>query len=660
MSAAAKPLQGSLFEEDFLVRTLGAISNEPDIALTELLANAWDAGASRVEITIPGSHGDELVVEDDGAGMTREQFLTRWMTLGYDRTKHQGLNVQFPPGRQGQRRAYGKNGVGRHGMLCFANEYIVETRVDGAGQRFRVAATSGKEPFALLSAEPFASPGYGTRLLCNVVRHLPDATRIRHLLSARFLYDPAFTVRVNGKAVPLHQHEGFIEKAELQLQGGLVARVTCIDSTKGGRTGQQHGVAFWVGGRLVGEPSWTVGGEMVLDGRTNLAKRITIVVQLPASFGDIEADWARFKATDRVRELNAAVANYVRELTGRLLADRIEETSVAVLSDNKVRLGALQPLAKVDVASFAQEVARIQPTISQESLSAAVQAVMHLEETRSGKALLVQLSELSPEDVEGLTRLLREWTVRDALTVLDEIGKRIRVVEALEKLSKDPSVDEVSTIHPLVSQARWLFGPEFESPLFAWNITIRRVVEKLWGKSVPPTAFVNPKNRPDLVFLEDRTVAGFAVESPDGSSEAQLVALEHVLLIELKRGGSTIERKEVDQTVGYVEDFLGPNVLDGNPKVRAFVVGHEVDARIQKRSLGERGVVEAVTFERLIRTAGQRLFRLRDQVQDRYDGLEGASLLQRLEAQGDLFVGEKPSNERNVPDELGSQPLEAK
>lgn len=37
---------GSLFEEDYLVRTLGRIANDPETALTELVANAWDAGAS--------------------------------------------------------------------------------------------------------------------------------------------------------------------------------------------------------------------------------------------------------------------------------------------------------------------------------------------------------------------------------------------------------------------------------------------------------------------------------------------------------------------------------------------------------------------------------------------------------------------------------------
>jgi len=89
-------IQGSLFEDDFLIRTLGQIANSPDIALTELVANAWDAGASIVKIYIPEELFEELIIEDDGTGMTPEQFRHRWMTLGYNRLKHQGEFAEFP------------------------------------------------------------------------------------------------------------------------------------------------------------------------------------------------------------------------------------------------------------------------------------------------------------------------------------------------------------------------------------------------------------------------------------------------------------------------------------------------------------------------------------------------------------------------------------
>ena len=44
---------GVQFEEDYIYRTNRSITSTPDIALTEFVANAWDAGAMNVTITIP-------------------------------------------------------------------------------------------------------------------------------------------------------------------------------------------------------------------------------------------------------------------------------------------------------------------------------------------------------------------------------------------------------------------------------------------------------------------------------------------------------------------------------------------------------------------------------------------------------------------------------
>jgi hypothetical protein len=210
-------LQGSLFEEDYLVRTLGPVSNVPDIALTELIANAWDAGASEVRVSIPEKGYGELTVEDDGTGMTPDEFGKRWMTLGYNRVRHQGEYASFPPERSSwRRRAYGRNGVGRHGMLCFANKYLVETYRDCSGSRFVVAATSGAEPFGILKYESFDATGHGTRLIVDAIRNVPDVDRIREVLSGRFLHDPQFRVIVNGISVSLSEHEGLVRRRSLR------------------------------------------------------------------------------------------------------------------------------------------------------------------------------------------------------------------------------------------------------------------------------------------------------------------------------------------------------------------------------------------------------------------------------------------------------------
>jgi hypothetical protein len=165
-----------LFEDDYLLRELGKVAHDPQVALTELVANAWDAGAARVDLILPDEVGGTLTITDDGHGMTPAQFKKRWMTLRYDRAKHQGLNVEFPPGRTPRsRRAYGRNGVGRHGLLCFADEYEVRTWRDGVLASFVVGTESGPSPFVLRSETLGQQNGSGTRLSVQVARKRPDA-----------------------------------------------------------------------------------------------------------------------------------------------------------------------------------------------------------------------------------------------------------------------------------------------------------------------------------------------------------------------------------------------------------------------------------------------------------------------------------------------------
>lgn len=628
MSAA---IQGSLFEEDFLVKTLGSLAQSPDVALTELVANAWDAGASCVNIVIPEDQGMILSVKDDGCGMTPEQFRQRWMTLGYDRVKHQGASADFPPERSDwTRHAFGRNGVGRHGLLCFADEYDIETMRDGEGGRYVVRTSEGKEPFVLIKEGLFKAKTHGTALSTTVVRNLPDADRVRKVLSARFLHDPRFTVVVNGISVPLWEHSGLIDRATLTVSGATV-EVFFIDSTRAARTTQHQGIAFWIGGRLLGVPSWILGIRAVMDGRTRIAKRHTVVVRTDAFFDDVLPDWSGFKKTERVDRLYEVVGDYVEGMFRRLSKERVKETAETVFRDNREDIESLQPLGRIGVAEFVECYTEREPMVQVESLSVAVQAVIQMEKTRSGAALLEKISKLSEEDIEGLNRLLETWSVRDAATVLEEIDRRLIVVEALSRLSADKKADELHTLHPLVTESRWLFGPEFDSPEYASNVSLTTAVRELFKKRATDTAFLNPRKRPDLLVLSDATISAVATEQFDDSNG--LSAMREILLLELKRGQVEISRDNLNQASDYVDDLLSSGLIDGSPRIRAFVIGHRANEKMQTvRTIGdpERGRVCVTTYNQLVRTAHKRLFKLRDQLAGRYEELSTPDLLDKV------------------------------
>lgn len=628
------PLQASLFEEDYLLRELGQVAHVPQVALTELVANAWDAGASSVKLELPLELGGMLTVTDDGHGMTPEQFTRRWMTLRYDRVKTQGVNVEFPVGRaMRQRKAYGRNGVGRHGLLCFGNEYQVETWRDGILATFVVGTESGPSPFVLHKKDLGTCDGSGTRLAVRVDRHLPDAEEILTVLSARFVHDPEFEIRVNGTLRPFSEIGGKVSETLIDFGGGCTAMVIIIDSTRLNHSALHQGIAFWVQKRLVGTPSWAIGQVFNFDGRTRFARRFKVIVDTTGFDSEVEQDWTAFKSTPQVRELFQKTADRIREVAQVIAAETVEESSEDALSEHRAELAVLGRGAQREVSEFTKAIAQAHPTISPEFLSAAVNAVINLEKSKSGAALLQKLSTLPHDDIEGLDNLLAEWTVKDALRVLDEIDSRLSVIETIKRVAGDPTTDELHTLHPLVLRSRWLFGPEFESEEYCSNVCLQTVSRELFKKK--NAQFINDKKRPDIVVLPDRTTVQLTGIETFDPADPSIAQLQHVLLIELKKGGFAITRKEVDQADGYVQDIACSGVIVGTPYICAWVVGQTIApkvAREKKVSDGTRefGRVRATTFGALVDTANLRLLKLRDRLSSRYGEIPTDKLLERV------------------------------
>lgn len=636
MAKKGRAANEALFEEDYVLRSLGRIGYDPDTALTELVANAWDAGAARVDVIIPVETSGMLSVEDDGHGMTEDQFRKRWMVLGYDRHKAQGDNVQFPGDRAGWvRKAFGRNGIGRHGLLCFSDRYTVETWTNGVLSTFVIGTRNQPSPFYIQSHESGTRLGHGTRLLVEVERHRPDPDRIRTVLSGRFLHDPQFIVSVNGQSVPLSEHEGLLEERKIQVEPGFHVTAYVVDTTRTAKSTRYQGVAFWVSNRLVGLPSWSVGPMAILDGRVRFAKRYAIVIECGAEWlSEVESDWSKFKTTERTEHLFEAVNGYAQEMVEKLSANLIEENSEDALYKNREELRTLPRRSMLEVAQFTKTVVHDQPGIPPETLNRVVKAVIKIQKARSGASFLDKLMQLDEHDIDGLDRLLGQWTVEDALTVLDEIDSRLSIIVAMEKLSGDPDADELHMLHPLVTQARWLFGPEFDSAEYASNNTLRTVATGLFKARRQDQVFANAAKRPDIVVLSDATISIVGTESFD-SARDHLVTMRDVLLIELKKGRSEIGRAEMNQAAEYVDELVSSGGIEGAPFFHAFVVGHTAAANISTVSSREfngvrRGRVTATTYNQLALTANRRLHGLKARIPSRYEEVSGFELVQKV------------------------------
>ena len=624
----------SLFEEDYITRSLGSIVNQPDVALTELVANAWDAGASHVRIFIPDKRNEMLYIEDDGVGLNEEEFQNHWMKLRYNRLKNQGRYVVFPAGVTGKRMAFGRNGVGRHGLFCFADDYKVITRKDGKELTFQVRANMEQNPIAATKEKEEFSDVHGTRLEVYVNRNLPNVDVIREIISARFLHDPQFEIEVNHVTLNLDNMSGGFEPTEIDVEGTEIHLTAYfVDTTKSSRKSVFQGIAFWQCNRLVGEPNWSLGKSMVLDGRTALAKRYTFIIKTDDMAELVKEDWSGFKKDEKVDRVYEAVEKYVDNCL-----DAVSTATIQTVTENldpavKKSLQDVNPLVRKEVEEVIKEIVVSTPKVKQESVNLAVKTLVNVEKSKNGKALLEKLANMKPDDLDGLNELLDKWTVGDALEVLNEIDRRLAVIEAIRKLAGDNTTDELHVLHPMIAESRWLFGPEYESSEYIFNRQMKTAVTHVFGDDKFYRADINEKKRPDLICMPNSTIGVTGLT--DMTDEPNLEKVRQLLLIELKKGAFKITRDERNQAQGYIEDLAKSTALGGNCRIIGFVVGDSIADNLTNVSRVEDngvvlGTLYTTTYSQLVDTAEKRMFGLRQVLADRYDDVPGMELYNQV------------------------------
>ncbi|MDC3189210.1 ATP-binding protein [Pseudoalteromonas elyakovii] len=623
------------YEDDFLLREIGSIATKADVAVTELIANAHDAGASEVKVIFPEDIGGIITVEDNGIGMTNQQFEQRWLKLRYDRRKHQGSFVEIPTDNElsKKRLAFGRNGVGRHAGLCFSDKYTVETWKNGRKNKYVLVLSSGAQPIKVDDHRESEASGHGTKISVVVERHLIDLDELKEIISARFLFNPEFKVYINGNLISLSEHPGLIKETKINPIGDIKLKLSLVDSTSVSKSASQHGVAFWLGGRLLGSPSWSIHGRQVLDGRKTFAKRYTLIAQSDDLLDYVEADWSGFKNDFSAIELiTDQISSFVKACYFELSKTEVDTAKRHVFSHHKSDLKELPRLAQKELYDFVDTILCENPDIKIELLELAFKAAINLEKSRAGISLLHKLTNINTSDVEALNQFLDDWNISDAMVILAEIDARIKVVEAIQRLSNDHSVDELHTLHPLIERARWVFGPEFDTPEYASNKGLRKTMEIVFKKSFKKEQFLNSAKRPDIVVGENSSVSLVGLEQFIG----ELKKTQRVLLIELKKGGFQIGRDETDQAKRYVEDIWHAGVDSSQPYIKAYVVGDSIcpkASKFQKIGASESqqfGEVHAITFNELVRTAEARLFLLKENIENRYENLEKNELLNEL------------------------------
>ena len=606
------------YEERFWEQYVGKnLVSDPVIAIVELVANCWDAGAKRIDILWPEEAGHSLSIKDNGEGMTRSEFYRRWGGMSYDRRKYQGDTVEIKLGDNTQaRKVYGRNGIGRFAGFCFASQYSVSTSKEGERNIFLVKkGTTRPLEFEHIRSTPDDSNGT-TIEIAQIQATTIRAETVRTELGKRFLTDPAFHVFVNGVRIAFEDIEEKCLEEMTVLLPELETSVTIkvIDSQRTDPTGRQHGVAWHVLGRLVGECGWKDPEQKsLIDGRRIEAKRFTFIVEanLLQELGTVKPDWSGFDEENSIfQSVNNAVQTAITRRLLEATKEKRDEITADVRRSHAQQVRQMSPIRRERWNSFVEKIAEECPSLSETELKSVSGVLANMEVANSQYGLLHKLHELSPNQIDDLHKILDDWTVDMAKIVLDEIQGRVRLIEELRLKTADDYALEVQELQPLFRQGLWIFGPEFETIHYTSNQGMTCVVQELFGRK----DLRGSRNRPDFAILPNGS-AGF-YSHPEYDDEGNELGPEQLVIVELKAPSVPITEEEKAQCYKYVRELAEKGLLTERTKVRGFVLGKTINPvdRGEKKEMDDRVRIRPLAYDWVLNRAESRLFKLRNKI----------------------------------------------
>jgi hypothetical protein len=424
--------------------------------------------------------------------------------------------------------------------------------------------------------------------------------------------NPEFAVSVDGIRVTFGDipSESLYE-IDAEIEGIGTAKIMVIDSQRADRTTKQHGIAWWVNRRLVGQGGWRVFDEKFIDGRTEEAKRYTFIVHADFLTPFVEPDWSNFKhdaepwiATQRI------VQDTIQKVILSITREKRLKAKETVRRNHSETVAALPVLSRDRWNRFLEQVVEQCPNFNETQIDQIMSLLANLEIAESQYSLLEKLHSLKPHELDDWNDLLERWTISTAKVALDEIEKRLRLIEEIRVKADDPEADEVQELQPLFGQALWIFGPQFESIEFTSNRGMTAVIKQLFGGTERGS-----RNRPDFAITPDSSVGFYS--RPSFDTEFNESGTDVLIIVELKRPGVPLSAEEKGQVWKYVKELMQKGYITERTTVFGYVLGDRIDpTETGERKEGDRVVIRPLLYSTFIGQAEKRMLNLHRRLLD--------------------------------------------
>ncbi len=481
-----------------LVEQLGA-QLYPSVTATvaELISNAWDADAKNVWITIPFEADwslptAEIVVIDDGHGMTRAEAQSTYLVVG--RKKRLGPNGDRS---ENGRPVHGRKGIGKLAAFGTASYLECTTVRDGETTAFGIDYDELRRlnPDQNYYVDPVKEPA---PLVAPTGQVLDSGTRVRlsglrvkrkisqdsfHVSMSRRFALRGMEVWINGRpllrySIPLEYRipdDYNPEGLELDDEGWAIEYLPSGDR-----------ISWWIGFTAKPLAESDQQGISVLA-RDKMAQRpfkfdrsqgTTAQLGFEYLVGEVKADWLDSgedidtdyiqSNRDQLQLENERLDEFMnwgrRRLSWALRARqelRSQAAEAAIESDSRVRdvLTSVDKNERRALTSVARRLAKL-PEVDADQLADVMRAVVDTREDTRLRVIARDISQVESSAVDTLWPLVDRAIRIDARRIVAVLETRIAALETLQ------SVADAEDFEPLASRLRenpWILDPRWSS-----------------------------------------------------------------------------------------------------------------------------------------------------------------------------------------------------
>ena len=484
---------------------LNLYSNVPAV-LSEVVANAWDADATDVNIKIAD---DKITITDDGHGMSAADINEKYLNVGYERRK-----AEPRPTARYHRTVMGRKGIGKLSLFSIADTVEVQTVIkDGeksgfvmsvAKIRTAIEAEDTYYPESLDESE-ITLDEEGTQIILTDLKKLvyqaPPALRKRLARRFSIIGTDNFNVTINGKTVTVTDRDYFHKLQYLWHYGEKSEKYIKLCSSRLEHHEKRTcdiSVTGWIGtvrksGDLNDKDAEDNLNKIVVMVRGKLAQE-DILEDFPEGglytkylIGEIHADFLDQDGADDIATTSRqeiikddpryrALQNWVRKELKHIQSQWTElRKEKGDEEANQIPAIAewLEGLNRGERQKAKSLFGKIgQLTLDEKDKVGLYQQCVLAFESIRYKGELAALDRITPENLDAVTRVFAALDDIEASLYYRIVQERLQIIEALHKHVADNAKEKV--VQEYLYNHLWLLDPSWdratETPLMEKNV----------------------------------------------------------------------------------------------------------------------------------------------------------------------------------------------